>query len=193
MRLPAFLLAFVLAACASQEEKHRAYNPIVGGTQTIHLTGYTQEFKTTAPPFYQLPVTQAMSPVEGGKCTLRNDKGTWEADLPGEVVVTTGGVLHIECHRDGFKRQTVTVGCSSPKTRGAVAGAFGPLLMSPQLTAYGLVFAPAAVLGVMVAGSIIGSEASAAAAGPEGRESCDYDRTAVGIYLWPEERFEEPW
>jgi hypothetical protein len=189
----AIACAAMAASCAVREEKQHAYNRIVGGTQTIYLTGYTTEFVPAAPPLYLVPARQAMAPLEGGRCTLRNDRGSWEADLPGEAVVTTGGELRIECRKDGYKPQRHTLGCSSPKARGAVGGALSPLLLDPRLTAFGIVYAPSVVVGVMAAGSVVGAEASAEAAGPEGRDACDYSRTAVAINLWPEEKLEEPW
>lgn len=184
---------FALAACAAPEGKRADYNRMVGGTQVISISAHTVRWESSAPPFYQVPAKQVFSKVEGGTCTLKNDKGEWVAPLPGEVAVTTGGALDIECRAQGYKPGRSTLACSDPRSRGALGGAFAPLALSPQLTALGIVAAPAAVVGVMVMGAVVGSEMSVAAAGPEARDACDYSRTAVGIYLWPDEQIEEPW
>lgn len=178
-----------LAACATTERGAPAYRPVVGGKQAIYLTGYTQVRQPAQPPYFVPSQTVTLVPVEDGQCTLRNDKGAWETGLPGVADVTTGGALVIECRKEGFKPYRQTLSCSSPKGRGALEGAMGALtLLGPQGAALAALAAPGILIGAVAAGSVIGSEASARAAGPEGRDTCDYAITSIAVYLWPEER-----
>lgn len=46
--------------------------------------------------------TEKNEPVTGAKCTLKNDKGTWQAEVPGFVAIRRSAEdLTVECKKEG--------------------------------------------------------------------------------------------
>ena len=103
--------ALLLAACASTPEQ-----TVREGDEEIVVTAFDAVGKPdifTPPGPLRVPL-----PVEGMRCTLANDKGTWTATTPAKVRVTRSEApLVVDCAMEGYKPVHQVLECLSQEER----------------------------------------------------------------------------
>lgn len=95
-----------------------------------------------------MPTILALEAVEGARCTLVNDKGSWTVATPGKARIRVSSQpLAVECAKEGFRPARETLKCVSLHQQSArrtnVQGAFA-LAMIPLAVAAAPVYPPAA-------------------------------------------------
>jgi hypothetical protein len=92
----------------------------------VSVTTSTYAPTDTFPDWQQRLQPMSKASLEGASCSLSNDRGAWQLASPGKVSIEIGGVLRIECRKDGFHAAKIAIAClepPNPKATGALVGA----------------------------------------------------------------------
>lgn len=173
---PALALAALAAAvggCASPPKPTGSDGTVAGGRQTIHVEVAAQE---------SLPLfssgTARFGPLPGTRCSLSNDRGTWEIAPPADVSVELSDApLRLHCRREGYPDASRVLDCVTPRSESMKAGAYAAL----QMLRAGPIAAPVAAGAVVLyfAGVMaMGAAAGGALAGPDA-DVCRYSLTGA--------------
>lgn len=161
-RCAAAIFALVLASCASA--------PTVSEGEEDLPIGAAQRVRDADPD-----ATVAVSVIEGidgARCAMSNDKGTWSAITPATVRVRRSSQpLEYECAKEGYRPASGKLECLTPRQRlqkAQQAGAAGIVALAPLA-----LLSPVAVGGQLLVASA-GVAASAAAPPPENADVCTY-------------------
>jgi hypothetical protein len=165
-RAAAVTVLAVAAGCATPPPPAGTGGTVADGRQTVRVEAaewqYWQAFPPRRAEFSLLP---------GTKCTIRNDRGTWELVTPADVTVElSDSPLTLRCAREGYHDKSLELRCVTPRSEatksGALAGmtllnpgpAAAPLFVGAGPAGLVLYFAAAAALGATIASATVGPD-----------------------------------
>jgi len=150
----AVLVAAIAAGCATP------------GTMTENVVGSAPSADAgQVQPVALETVDASRSPVEAARCSLRNDKGTWEIRTPGSAsVMRSTRPLEIVCFKPGYRafvHATESQGdlVGSAVKGAAIGGAATAVLATPLLAIP--VFGPLIYAGTVGGTALLGGTVSA--------------------------------
>jgi len=178
-----FCILLALAGCASAPAElitDGEEDLMVETNQWVAPTGMLGFGTATAP---------TLRILEGARCTLSNDKGSWTVATPGTARIRLSSQpLKVECVKEGFRPASETLKCVSLRqqsaTRTNVQGAFA-LAMIPLAVAAAPIYPPAAaqfaLYGAMHGAGAVMEHRSA----PTGPNVCTYVGALVVLAAEP--------
>jgi hypothetical protein len=145
----AFVFLLALAACAS------APTPSREGEEELSVTGMVRVPALDPLTATPTPAGFAEEPLDGVSCTLRNDKGAWNAITPAKVrVPRSSSPLEIECAKEGFRTRRWKLRCLTPQERENKTARDVDLALSILAIPAGILTAPVGGASLVVQGAM---------------------------------------
>jgi hypothetical protein len=178
-RMAAVTILAIVAGCAAAPKPPGTGGTIADGRQTVRVQagawGGDPSFgiKGTQSQFIRLP---------GTKCSMSNDRGTWEFVTPADVSVELSpSALRLGCTREGYRDTAIELRCVSPRSEAMKAGALNSMILLNPGPAAAPLFVGGGVAGVVLyfaATAAVGAAVGSATAGPDA-DACRYSLTGA--------------